>query len=264
MAKKQIAENQWDLERRIRPTGPWGDRIEYAGPALFAFRPGEVIVSGGKQQAAKAAALVQEVLGVEIKPVQLAAGEWLLSRAGNADNQPIDVAAAVEALREAGFVAEPNVVFFNHSYYGGCGCGCCDPCGGFGSNPFSSNPFSSNPFSSNPFSSNPFSSNPFSSNPFSSNPFSSNPFSSNPFSSNGWAETGVRPSSARPASKPNSTTYAVAPGPARVIVLDTGIAKKSQIPALLKQDTHTRWIPGPIKRPRHVHRWHRRAACPWP
>jgi len=239
----------------VAPSGTWENRVVFASyEKPYAFRPRQILCTGD-EMVRKAKALIAELTKNEavVETFPVFGGTRLC-----VSSVDIDVEAVVARLRQQGFRAEPNYVFFNHGA-GGCGCGCCV---GSARNPFNGNPFVGNPFVGNPFVGNPFVGNPFVGNPFVGNPFVGNPFVGNPFVGN--AKTGERPSSARPDKAPD--TPAVSFGCAnedcdccpkkdpevqpKAFVLDTGIALIGKLPSLLaSHETHRSTLPADRERP---------------
>ncbi|MEA2716001.1 MAG: hypothetical protein QOI56_1445 [Actinomycetota bacterium] len=216
--------------RREDPEIGWRDRVVFSR-AGFAYRPGDVVTTGGDE----AKAIAAETWPEESVVIEVAEEVGPCARLTGVP----DPLRLIQDLRLQGIVARPNHVFFIH-------CGFCGPhpassgFGVFGINPASINPASINPASINPASINPAAFNPASINPASINPASINPASINPASINPasinpnhpYRVTGLRRSSARPAA-PTKDEVAVlttkiscqgVEGGPKVIVLDTGLA----------------------------------------
>ncbi|HVN52423.1 MAG TPA: S8/S53 family peptidase, partial [Acidimicrobiales bacterium] len=98
---------------RVRHEGPWADRVRFdhvSGDAPFAYRPDEVVTTGGDEALAVVSGLYP---GAQVR--------------GELDSflHLVDVPEPVELVHELrihGHVAHPNHVFFAHDT-----CGCCPP-----------------------------------------------------------------------------------------------------------------------------------------
>jgi hypothetical protein len=126
-----------------------------------------------------------------------------------------DSLAAITLSRADGFDVQPDHVFFAHD---------CDDCCG-GPHPF----WTFDAIQADPYRANPYRANPYKANPYRANPYRSNPYRSNPYRSN------LQTSSAVPAAHREFPPRDLA-GPGahpRIAVLDTGLARGAQRPALL-------------------------------
>ena len=182
-----------------RGSGPWQNRVSFAPDGGFAYRPGEVLVTGGEEALHNALVILYE-LESQNRPLKELSKDMgrQLSRSIGVPRKVSEKSSfkrltgipntleAIRKLNQSGIFAQPNHVVFSHTSPGSGGDG------------FQANPFYANPFYANPFYANPFYANPFYANPFYANPFYANP---NPAAHPSFRETGRRPSSARPAKR---------------------------------------------------------------
>lgn len=230
-----------------KPTSPpppgWSDRVRFSAAGEgFAYRPGELITNGGD-------AAVELVSGLGLRPTDREdRGSFTVLRT----DREADVLPVLAELRDAGFTAQPNHVFFADCATG-CGCSCpphpATPCGP-GASPVYASPVYASPVYASPVYASPVYASPVYASPVYASPVYASPVYASPvyaspvYASHSWTAaqraTGIRQSSALavPATAAEgierqlkaaaeATTAAIeakrATGP-RVVVLDTGLA----------------------------------------
>src|ERR1700730_8001904 len=164
------------------PRGPWTGRVKFSTESGgFAYRPGEVLTTGGDEALEVARRLFPEENGSRIT----------LGRTLGIFSQLLgvpDPIRLVHELRLRGFVAQPNHVFFAHS------CTCCNPhpattwscqCRGAGY--------------SGPVSASPVYASPVYASPVYASPVYASPVYASPVYASDYRASGRRMSSARPA-----------------------------------------------------------------
>ncbi|MGH9164523.1 MAG: S8 family peptidase [Acidimicrobiales bacterium] len=205
------------------PTGPWTDRVQFVDEAgsRFAFRPGEVLTT----RVDAAERTFERVFPGAVQP--LARGERVgaFTRLSNVP----DVRRLIDELRFERITAQPNHVFFAH----GC-CGGCPPHpAAVAGNPVYASPVYASPVYASPVYASPVYASPVYASPVYASPVYASPVYASPVyasPSDPTRATGVRKSSARPAVTPPPANVvaglatAAAPGNARVVILDTGLA----------------------------------------
>lgn len=208
--------------------GGWSDRVRFSSRGDgFAYRPGELITTGGD-------AAVELVAGLGLRTADREdRGAFTRLRA----EKELDVLPLIEELRDAGFKAQPNHVFFADCATG-CGCACpphpatrCGP---------AASPVYASPVYASPVYASPVYASPVYASPVYASPVYASPV----YASHTWwaaqQATGIRQSSAL--AVPRSAAAAlharlIAAGAAaeqaakagtntgpRVVVLDTGLA----------------------------------------
>jgi hypothetical protein len=219
-----VATNDRGDEEPI-PTGPWSDRVEYAGRAGVAYRPGEVCTTGGD-----AAAEVARAVAPEMRREEREVGPFI-----RLTNVP-DPLRLVEELRLRGFAAQPNHVFFAD-----CDCGCpphpAAAGGGVAGSPVYASPVYASPVYASPVYASPVYASPVYASPVYASPVYASPTSA-------YRTSGVRRSSARPAVEDESVAGHLkaegTKGTARIFILDTGLAVEKDIrPHALDKDRIT-------------------------
>jgi subtilase family protein len=199
---------------------PWNERVRFDPAGGFAYAPNTAFT----RDSGVDRAFIEDVL---------AEGESL----DEIDDPPklframrgtFDAIRVVANLRARGIDAQPDHVMFAHDM----SCCCCGPHPAAWFDPV---------LVANPFHANPFHANPFHANPFHANPFHANPFHANPMDPNGPTRSSARPADPprwyTASSSPSRSTRT--PGAARwtprIVVIDTGLARQSQLPDFLRR-----------------------------
>lgn len=200
-----------------------------SGADGFAFRPGELVVVGESGRDAAERSL-EGLVAAAAEPVfpeeSFGPARTNLFRLRGS----FEVALAVDELRDSGFMAAPNHVVFAH------GCGC--PCGAHPADRWrgsvSGSPVYASPVYASPVYASPVYASPVYASPVYASPVYASPVYASPV----YASSGRRRSSARPATPPAlgplSLQKGSIPRPARVAVLDTGMAAEGVRPLALK------------------------------
>ncbi len=208
-----------DIDGGGRKPRGWSGRVQFsAAGGGVAYVPGQVITTGGD-----AAVELANSLGLELVRREELGAFTILELSAESD---VDVLSLIADLRDAGFTAQPNHVFFADCA-SGCGCACpphpSAPCGPGAS------PVYASPVYASPVYASPVYASPVHASPVYASPVYASPVYASPSWSAAQQATGIRASSAR-----SATGDAVAEvvrrleaaqgGGPRVVVLDTGLA----------------------------------------